>query len=297
MSKVFKFFVIVIIIFVLSVLLTPLVHALLNPYFKFERIFNRLVMIFTVAAAALYVLRGKGKREGLFDREAWREYGFDFSRPWKRLIQYGFLTGALTVVILAIVEVAIGPRYLREPFLLQDIVERFFKGMLSGLVVGIVEEFFFRGFIYVNLTRKIGSWLAVILGSAFYSLCHFFDNGQIFIPENPSFGDAIRLMFGYLEPFVKRPHVIFPEFAGLFLFGVLLNLAFIRTRSIFLSIGVHAGAVFMVKWQYSFVRSGPEDMLHPFFGHFPYYDGRVEWFVLVLLGCVVWWMAPRLSRS
>ena len=297
MSRAFKFFVVVIAIFALSVFLTPFIYAVLKPFFKFERIFNRLVMIFTIAAAALYVFWSKRKGRGFLDSEVWREYGFDFSKPWKRLFQYGFLMGALTVIMLAIAEVAFGPRYLREPLLLQDIVERFFKGMLSGMIIGIVEEFFFRGFIYVNLARKIGSWFAVILGSIFYSICHFFDNGQVFIPQNPSFRDAIRLMFGYLEPLAKRPDVIFPEFMGLFLFGLLLNIAFVRTRSIFLSIGVHAGAVFLIKFQYSFVRSGPEDIFHPLFGHFPYYDGRIEWLVLTLLGFLVWWFAPRLNRS
>lgn len=297
MSKPFKFFVVLVAILVLSVLLTPLVHAVLHPFFRFERIFNRLVMMFSVLAAALYVLKSEKKRRGLFDVEAWQEYGFDFTKPWKRLFRWGFFMGALTVAALAVVEVGFGPRLVREPFLVQDIMERFFKGMLSGMTVGIVEEFFFRGFIYVNLSRRVNNWVAILLTSVFYSICHFFDNGQIFVPQNPSFSDAMRLMFGYVEPLVKRPQVIFPEFMGLFLFGVLLNIAFIRTRSIFHSIGIHAGAVFLIKFQYSFVRSGPEDVLHPLFGHFPYYDGRVEWLVLVLLGFVVWWIAPRLNRS
>ena len=293
MSRTFRFLLAVIGIILLSVLLTPPLSALLSPFFRFEKIFNRLVMIFAVSAAVLFVLIPKMKKGGAaFDRETWRVYGFDFTRPWKKLFLYGFLAGAISVILLAVIEVAFGPRYLRSPLLIQDIIERFLKGVMSGMTVGIVEEFFFRGFIYTRLRKKLHVILAVILASAFYSLTHFFDNGQIFIPENPGIRDAFRLLFGYLEPLVMRPQMIVNEFIGLFLFGVVLNLAFIRTRSLFLSIGIHAGSVFIVKWQYSFVRSG-DDMADPFFGKIPYYDGSIEWIVLILLGFAVWFLTRK----
>ncbi len=293
MSRKFKFLLAVIGIIILSVLLAPPLSVLLSPFFRFEKIFNRLVMIFAVLTAVLFVLIPKMRRGGtVFDRETWRVYGFDFTQPWKQLFWYGFFAGALSVILLAVIEVAFEPRYLRSPLLIQDIIERFVKGMTSGMIVGIVEEFFFRGFIYTHIRKKLNVFLAVILASAFYSLCHFFDNGQIFIPENPGIGDAFRLLFGYLEPLVMRPQAILPEFIGLFLFGVVLNLAFVRTRSLFLPIGIHAGSVFIVKWQYSFIRSG-DDMAHPFFGKIPYYDGSVEWVVLILLGLAVWFLTRK----
>lgn len=297
MSKGLKVIFVMLGVFILSIVLAPPIDYLL-PMYKFERVFNRLVMVFTIAAAVLFILLPKFKAKGgFFDPKLWDGYGFDFSGPWKRLLGYGFLAGAITVILMAAVEVAFGERYLRSPLLAQDIVERFFKGMLSGSIVGIVEEFFFRGFIFVNLRKKLNAWVALLLTSAFYSLCHFFNNGQVFIPENPSFGDGIRLLFGYLEPMLNQWHHIFPEFVGLFLFGAVLNLAFIRTRSLFLSIGIHAGAVFLIKFQYSFVREAPGDFYHQLFGGGAYYDGPTEWIILGILALSIWLLAPRFLRS
>lgn len=295
MGKWFKIVFGFVVIVGLSVLLTPPIHAILHPYFKFEKIFNRLVMVFTIAAAALYVRYTKKGKGGVFAPQVWRDYGFDFSVSWKKLFLYGFLTGAFMVAALAVIEIMFGPRYIREPLMLQDVIERFFKGMLSGMIVGIVEEFFFRGFVYLNIRRWSGTFSGILIASAFYSACHFFDNGQIFIPQNPSVKDAIRLLFGYLEPFLKRPGDIMPEFIGLFLFGILLNIAFARTKNLFLSIGVHAGTVFAIKFQPSFVRGGPDDLIHPIFAAQVYYDGWGEWAVLALVGVILFWFAPRVN--
>lgn len=295
MKKALKLIGVVVGILILSALLTPAVHSVLGAWFRFEKIFNRLVMILMVSAALFFVLKHRSRQGVLLESEAWREYGFDFSAPWRRLFWWGFGVGVGTVIFLAVSEVVLGPRYWRVPILVSDVVQRFIKGMLSGFTVGIIEEFFFRGFIFVRLRRKMGLILALALTNIFYSLTHFFDNGMIFIPPNPSVGDAFRLLFGYLEPMLRRPMVIFPEFVGLFLYGLVLNLAFIRTGSLFLAIGIHAGSVFMVKSQYSFVRQGP-GLYHPAFGSSPaYYDGPFEWLVLLILAVVVWQLSKAFS--
>lgn len=280
-----------------SVYLTPLFHHLL-PMFKFEKIFNRLVMIFTIAAAAIFVLFEQRKQGGMkLDREFWRKNGFDFSMPWKKLFLYGFLFGALAVGVIVAWQTGFGPRYLRSPIQAQDMIERFFKGAISGILVGILEEFFFRGFVYRMIAKRTQVFFALIASSVFYAATHFLDNGQIFIPDNPSIGDAFRLLFGYLEPFVHSKSEILPEFIGLFVFGLLLCLAFIRTRSLFMSIGLHAGAVFAIKFQHSFIRKPLEDVVYPFFGRSPDYDGLFEWAVLAVLMIFVWVFARPHNKT
>jgi len=243
-------------------------------------------MIFAIVAAASFVR---------FRSQSWETYGFDFAQPWKRLAGWGFLCGALMVLLVTIPEVVWGPRTVRDPVILSDVIQRFVKGLLSGVTVGVVEEFFFRGFIYTHLARRIGPALGVMAASAFYSLSHFFDNGQIFIPPSPGLGDAFRLSLGYLEPLAFHPLRFLPEFFGLFLFGVALNLAFIRTRSLFLAIGIHAGAVFLVKFQNAFLRKGPE-LYHPFFGSQPHYDGVFEWLLVAVFAAMLYWVAPKPPR-
>ena len=287
MNKWFKFFVVVLTIFGLSVVLTPPIYKLL-PVFKFEQIFNRLIMVFSVLSAVLFVILPNLKKgSSLLGKGIWREYGFDFSTPWKKLFFCGFLFGAITVAFMVLVEVKFGPASSKSGITFVKVYSWFIRGIINGTIVGIIEEFFFRGFIYQMLNRKLNVPLSIFLASAFYSLVHFLDNGQIFVPSNPTFRDAIRLLFGYLEPFAYRLHDVIFEFIGLFLFGAVLNLAFVRTRTLFLSIGIHAGTVFLIKFQHAFVESGPE-IYRPFYGNTPYYDGPFEWLALLILGWMIW---------
>lgn len=296
MNRAFKFVLVIFGILSLSAVLAPVFFTFLSDYFNFDNIFNRLFMVFTIAAVVLFILIPNMKKGIAFDRDAWLQYGFDFTQNWKRLFIYGFLTGTFFVAIVAVMEVAFGPRTLRSPWIFQDILERFGKGMLSGMMVGIIEEFFFRGFIYGFLRKKLNGFFAVTVASAFYSLCHFFENGKILMPEYPGVWDSLRLFVGYLEPLVMRPGTILNEFIGLFLFGLILNMAYVRTRSLFMSIGIHAGAVFFIKWQHSFFRSGADNE-YPFFGKHPYYDGSFEWTATILLGIVVWFLTRKGSVS
>ena len=295
MGKSFKAIVVFIFILGLSILLTPVFYKIL-PMFKFEKIFNRLVMVFTIAAAVIYVYLEQ-KKNGL-GRNFWNVYGFDFSAPWKKLFIYGFLAGTLSLAFIVLFEVIFGPRYFRHPILIQDILERFFKGMLSGLIVAIVEEFFFRGFVFRWLKGKTPIVIAILLASAFYAATHFLDNGQTFVPDHPTVKDAARLLVGYVEPFTHHWQTIFPEFMGLFLFGITLCLAYLGTNSLFMPMGIHAGVVFAIKFQHSFVRKGPEGLTHHFFGGLPDYDGIFEWAVLIVLSVAVWYVViPYLKRS
>lgn len=296
MRKIFQFVAVMLFIFAASIFLTPPLHSIL-PMFKFEQIFDRLVMVFTIIAAVLFVLRQEFKEGGTgLRREFWTKNGFDFSAPWQKLSVCGFLCGSLAVAFIIVWQVAFGPRYLHSPIFAQDIVVHFVKGMLSGVVVGIVEEFFFRGFVFSFLAKKMPVVLAILLASAFYSLTHFFDNGQIFIPDNPSFRDAFRLLIGYAEPFQNQWHKIYPQFVGLFIFGVILCVSYLRSRSLFLPIGIHAGAVFAIKFQHAFVQKPEDDLFHPFYGQSPDYDGSFEWLALVFLGLIIWFVIlPRLE--
>ena len=297
MSRGFKFIVLIIGILAISVFLTPVVYHVL-PFFKFEKILKRLIMIFFVASAFIYALMKRKKNNGKWiSEEALREYGLDFRLPWLRLIGWGFLVGIVAVSMVIIPDLIFGPRYLRHPILLQDVIERFFKGLLSGVVVGFIEEFFFRGFIYQNVLRKIGVFKSILVTSIFYSLVHFLNYGQIFVPENPGLADAFRLLAGYLEPMVFRTREILPLFVGLLIFGVALNVLVMRSGSLFMSIGLHAGAVFLVKFEASFVRKGLEDYYHPFFGNPSHYDGWYEWLILSLLVFMIWWLGRRFQTQ
>ena len=272
MKSFFKFLFIFGIILLLSAFLAPILFDFLP--FKFERIFNRLVMIFSITAAFFFVRIGP---------ETFRRYGLDWQTNSSPLLLKGFVLGVFTLIFLLGIEIAGGAvTWNPKPFQLGLYAGTIAKALLTGLVVGAIEEFFFRGFVYSWL-RDRGKWHVipnVALVSVFYSLVHFISKNRPFIGPDPGFKDSLLLMSAPFRALMAWPE-IWPHALGLFLFGVILNLLVIRTGSLYPSIGLHAGCVFVVKSDALFV-----DFLgrnsHLWAGS-AMVDGLVSWIVLILL--------------
>ena len=266
-----------------SALLTPLIFRIL-PFFKFERIFRRLVTIFVVGLAIFVVSREKW---------SWKRYGFDFSVSWRSLFLYGLIGGAITLGIMTLAETVWGPYFVRDNISIGRTIEWFFKGLVSGISIGFLEEFFFRGFVYKQLESRVKVVAALILTNIFYAAVHFWDSRGIFVQNPPTFHDGIHLLKVHLSPFLNTPMETLPQFMGLFIFGLVLNFAFLRTRTLFLSIGIHAGVVFLIKFQKAIVLKETEGH-HWLWRHLSLYDAPVEWVIVSgLLLILVFFLVPK----
>ncbi len=268
-------------ILLLSAVLAPLLFQVLP--FKFERIFNRLVMIFTLASLFVFVrLR----------REDFARWGLTGTAGKSGLFLRGF--AAVWIILLGLVgfKALLGEAH----FQLAAAGEwkyglRLIKDLSAALLIGLIEEFFFRGVIYSHLKTRFHWPAAAAVGvtSIFYSLIHFISDRSPFIGPEPRFADSLKLI---AAPFSSLANV--PEYwaaaVGLFIFGVALNVALIRTGSLFPAMGIHAGAVFFIKSDSLFV-----DFLNrkPFlFGTEKQYDGVLGWLFLMLLSALLLWMFP-----
>jgi len=121
---------------------------------------------------------------------------------------------------------------------------------LSGLItvigasvtVPLVEELFFRGLILGVLIRNASRWLAMFITAAFYSILHFLKT-----PEQTSgtvtWSSGLMSIVDSLAQF-REPMLVVAGFTTLFLLGWILADARLRTRSLWLPIGLHAGWIF-----------------------------------------------------
>lgn len=89
------------------------------------------------------------------------------------------------------------------------------------------EEIWFRGYGFQALVEGVGAWPAVIATSALFSLLH---------AANPNFGAA--------------------AFVNIFLAGVMLALAYLRTRSLWFATALHAGWNWAMASLFAFPVSG-----------------------------------------
>jgi uncharacterized protein len=92
-------------------------------------------------------------------------------------------------------------------------------GLLLFAGVAIAEELLFRGFIFQRLLTGIGTWPAQLVVAVFFLLTHL---------NNPGMTGGVKILAGI----------------NIFLASILFGLAFLRTRSFAMPLGIH----FMANW-------------------------------------------------
>jgi len=184
------------------------------------------------------------------------------------------------------------------------------RALLIGLAVGIIEEVVFRGVVLQNLHADMSAFFAVVFASAFFAAMHFIKPlpGEILhLDRAPSF-DHFHVLNGFrILPYqlgnFGRFDVIWPFFLGLFLIGVALSVAYLKTGSLYLPIGIHAGFVAVGKLDGSLFNdvAGRSKLLFgvPHDWYMSYTDSLVCWLATlaftVLLAVFAGKLRPRSS--
>ncbi len=270
----------------LSAFLAPILFKFLP--FKFERIFNRLVMIFSLAAVVFFVRIRK---------ETIEKYGLFWRPESGRHLALGFAAGLLTLLGVIAIKFAAGLAIWQpQNYSWLQWLATFAKITAAAFLIALIEEFFFRGFIFSALknSRGLNPAVSMVLTSVFYSSLHFVSAKKPFIGPDPGFVDSLRLMSA---PFASLADfgAIWPAALGLFLFGLVLNSVSMRTRSLYPAIGLHAGAIFFVKLDGLFVDFLERHSL--LLGTSKAYDGLLGWLFLLILGGVLAIIFPKVERS
>jgi len=115
------------------------------------------------------------------------------------------------------------------------------KVALSAITVGLLEEWLFRGVILGLFRRALVDWMAVLSTSAIFAIVHFLK------PPGDNTGpidwlSGLRALPSCFEKF-SEPALLGAGFSTLFLIGCVLGWAVLRTRGLWLSVGLHAGWV------------------------------------------------------
>ena len=278
-----KFIVVFAGILLFSAVLAPLLHNFL-PY-SFSRIFNRVVMVSALLAVVIFVR---------FRKEIFVRLGMDWRKDSPRFFWTGFLTVSIMLALFTLTQLLMGNAYVSfRDLTWQSWVYKFAGCIFGGLLIGIMEEFFFRGFIFTALRDKVfrGSVrLAMIVTSLFYASIHFVNIRKPVISQDPGFLDSLKMIAAPLQSFADW-QAVWPAAIGLFLFGMILNYCVVRTKSLYASIGVHAGAVFFVRIIGLFIAFSEKNVL--LWSTKKVYDGALGWLFLLLIG----WILSRLLKK
>ena len=157
-----------------------------------------------------------------FDRRPVSDLGLRFAVSWWRDLCFGLFLGALLMLLIFLVELALGWITIEKGFynrLPYPFWVALFSPLTLFLLVGIYEELMVRGYIMKNLAEglsihplggRVGMLLALLLSSALFGLLH-----------------------------ARNPNASTLSTFGLFLAGLLLGLPVLLTDELAIPIGLH----------------------------------------------------------
>jgi hypothetical protein len=164
----------------------------------------------------------------------WRSLGLTFHPGWLRDLVFGFAVGFAALVV----AVAIASRGLKFSFGdngWSSIVRSMIGSGVLLFVAALAEEALFRGYGLQTLTRAKLAWLGVLLTSVPFGLAHLF---------NPNVVRGVT-------------------FANTALAGVWLAAAYLRTRNLWLALGVHWSWNWALGWFFGLPISGMQIVSNP----------------------------------
>jgi membrane protease YdiL (CAAX protease family) len=149
----------------------------------------------------------------LVDRRAPGALGYAADPAAPRDSALGFALGGGAIALAAVLLTVAGTvRWVADSGTWPEYVAALVRALLLFTVAAAAEEALFRGYPFQALVQGIGAWPAVLVSSALFALAHW---------NNPSVS-AVAL-------------------ANIFLAGVMLGWAYLRTRSLWFCTGLHLG--------------------------------------------------------
>ncbi|MBJ80986.1 MAG: hypothetical protein CMH60_06690 [Myxococcales bacterium] len=242
-----KFFSIyVLAVAVVGCLLAPVLYELAQMFieagyfsglarYRFQKYLNRAILItaFVFLPFFLKSLKISG----------WVGLGIEKNVFWRRDLMLGFLLAALSLWAVAACMVATGHREFKPNFPWLNVG----GALLTAVTVAFLEEFFFRGALFGVLRRRFSAYRALAILTVIFSALHFIRSpkGKTRLSQVEWYTGFVELPKSFWQ--FSEPELFFGGFLTLFMVGWVLGYAVIKTKSLFLAIGLHAGWVFALR--------------------------------------------------
>ena len=221
---------------------SALVADLLNykhGSYDFGRVMRRIIM--GVAILVIFLFRKPLMINSL------STIGIKHTSGWWKHLQTGFFLSTGIFILYTSFLFITGAKILqvdaKSP---GDLFFQLFKFLLIAGLVGCIEEILFRGFIFQSFYGTCTPYLLYAPAVSFFPLCIFF---KVKLLVSPGFQPFIgfEVIYQSFANLLLNFTTIFPTLFGIFLVGVVLSYACLRTNSLYFAIGLHAGWVFIIK--------------------------------------------------
>ncbi len=195
--------------------------------FDFETFFHRSLLV-----AALILVWPLARSLSVRSRS---DLQIEPNPHWRRDVVAGFIASAVPLLCCAAILLA------TPIFSIRNIIDwsGAGKAVAAAAVVPFIEETFFRGLVLGILLKSGRRYFAVFATSALYSIVHFLkapDHTSTVVTWMSGFNSIAHAFVQFTDPIL-----VVAGFTTLFLIGWILADARLRTRSLWLPIGLHAG--------------------------------------------------------
>ncbi len=255
---------------VAAVIIAPIVAIALVAagfHFPFPRIFDRVVTValFTVMLLFAHRLR-------LLDllRQGFRNTG---RSAWQAL--GGLALSAIAMGVLFGLA-AIAGDIVRGPAIAASMLHY----LPAAIAIAVIEEGFFRAFLLAGMQGDLGSSGALMASSAIFALVHVIRSPARFYLTRFEPMAGAKALAAYATRLTHSE--IGPSLLGLFLLGLVLGEAFVLTRRVYCSLGLHVGFVLGAKaWRLAVGGIIPRWLAGP--GSVPVIAAPAAWIASVIM--------------
>lgn len=210
---------------------------------KPDRFFGRALLISALALMPALIRRVKN----IPPREDANRYALR-KLTWKNRLLHlscGLLSGAVILGALGLLLHLTGAATGKDDGLTFGKI--FSKALIPALGAGVIEELIFRGLLLGLWLRACSLWTAFIGSSLMFSFVHFLKPPPGTVIADPhSWHSGFEILGSTLGHF-SNPLFFITNFATLALLGLVLAWCRVRTFSLWMPIGLHAGLVFALK--------------------------------------------------
>ncbi len=267
---------------------------------KFSRYFNRAILLagaILLWPALRWLNAGKTRPspDGPRGGRLLRQFQLSPNPRWWSHLLVGFSLAAGTLLLLGWFYVGQGWYETRDPG--KPLSRILATALGTGLAVGFLEEFVFRGALQAVAAKLLRPRALFFALAAFFAVIHFFNP-----PHGLEAGTVtattglwmVGQIFGHFFSQFASPSFLLAEFAVLFAIGLVLGYTRMKTGSLWLGIGLHAGWVFGVKtFSPLATRAFEPGAMMPWLGE-TLRVGAVSCLVVLLTGSILWlWLRKR----
>ena len=255
------------------------------PDYPFSRIFDRVFMVVGVILFSTFL-----RRLGISSP---KQLGLTPLRQGYTDLLLGFFLALASMIALVLAMTAVDIFMPQVRYSFSRTLQIFLSALLSAIAVGVLEEIFFRGIIFQGLVEDWRPGGAILATSLFYSVVHFVSPAEKIPLSGLQPLAGVRHLIYAFRVFLD-PAPLLPGICGLFLIGFVLCYAYLRSGSLYLSIGLHAGWVFGLKSTRIFGDYSREALGWLFGSSDPgIVSGVAGWTGILTVGVVVHWMTRK----